>query len=151
VADKITFVRDPAGWDHEFKSWTGVVGQYVAKKTEVVAVVARAEAPSPGDPPHGRSGFNYSTGELAAGIRTSFDHWVNRDLESQVVAIPEHALMVHEGTRPHVILPRKAPKLVFFWARKGHVVSLGGVNHPGTQPDPFLVKGLEYAFSHTRM
>jgi hypothetical protein len=151
MPERITFVVDQDGWNREFKSWPGVVGQYIAAKTEVTATVARAEAPSPGDPPHGRSGFNYSTGELAAGIVTSFEHWVHRDLESQVIAIPEHALMVHEGTRPHIILPRRAPKLVFFWARKGHIVSLGGVNHPGAPADPFLMKGLDYAFKHTKM
>lgn len=53
------------------------------------------------------------------------------------------ALLHHEGTQPHVILPRTKPRLVFFWARAGRVVSFTRVNHPGTKRNPFLVDALQ--------
>lgn len=49
----------------------------------------------------------------------------------------------HEGTQPHEISPRTAPRLVFFWPKVGHVVSLARVNHPGTRPNRFLTDSLQ--------
>lgn len=43
-----------------------------------------------------------------------------------------------EGTRPHPIVPKKAQRLVFFWDKVGALVFARKVNHPGTQPHPFL-------------
>jgi len=60
----------------------------------------------------------------------------------QVVAEDEIALWHHEGTRPHVIRPRRKPLLVFFWPKAGRVVSFKHVNHPGTKPNRFLTKPL---------
>jgi hypothetical protein len=51
----------------------------------------------------------------------------------------------HEGTQPHRILPRRAPALVFYWPKVGHVVSLPAVNHPGTRPNRFLTRALPAA------
>lgn len=48
-----------------------------------------------------------------------------------------YALYHHEGTRPHVILPKKGRYLVFT-SRSGALVFARKVNHPGTKPNPFL-------------
>lgn len=52
------------------------------------------------------------------------------------------ALWHHEGTEPHTILPRNAPRLVFWSERAGRVVYAQQVNHPGTQPNRFLTEAL---------
>lgn len=52
------------------------------------------------------------------------------------------ALWHHEGTVPHVIAARNAPRLVFFWRKVGRVVSFKRVNHPGTKPNRFLLRAL---------
>lgn len=52
------------------------------------------------------------------------------------------ALWHHEGTEPHVIEARNAPRLVFFWPKVGAVVSFKRVNHPGTKPNRFLTNAL---------
>lgn len=52
------------------------------------------------------------------------------------------ALLHHEGTKPHVIVPRRAPRLVFWSARAGRVVVARRVNHPGTRPNRYLVDAL---------
>lgn len=49
----------------------------------------------------------------------------------------DYALYHHEGTRPHVILPRKGRYLVFT-SRSGALVFARKVNHPGTKANPFL-------------
>ena len=48
----------------------------------------------------------------------------------------------HQGTEPHVILPRRASLLVFYWPRVDRVVYLRKVQHPGTKPNPYLVDAL---------
>lgn len=63
---------------------------------------------------------------------------------------PEHlvkrAKWHHDGTKPHVILPRKA-KVLRFPKSKGSSVYIFAkkVNHPGTKPNPYLVNALPAA------
>jgi hypothetical protein len=52
-------------------------------------------------------------------------------------AVP-YAVMVHEGTRAHVITPSSRKAL--FWPGARHPVRR--VNHPGTRPNPFLKRAL---------
>lgn len=52
------------------------------------------------------------------------------------------ALIHHEGTVAHTITASRAPMLVFYWRKVGHVVSFHSVNHPGTKPNRFLVNAL---------
>ena len=135
------FVVDPIGWQTEFRGWGGVVGKWLTNKAEDVQHLAMIEAPGPGKIPHNRTGINYSTGNLQSRIRVNRGRF-GVELEARVVAIPDNALWVHEGTRPHVILPGSAPRLVFFWAKVGRVVYLPKVNHPGMMANPFLERAL---------
>ena len=49
------------------------------------------------------------------------------------------ALIHHEGSRPHVIRPRReGGRLVFFSRRAGRVVYAKQVRHPGTKGTKFL-------------
>jgi hypothetical protein len=45
-----------------------------------------------------------------------------------------YAIFVHEGTAPHVILPKNGKAL--FWKGAAHPVR--SVNHPGTKPNRFM-------------
>lgn len=58
----------------------------------------------------------------------------------QVGSADPVALYVHEGTVPHLI--QGNPLLTFYWPKAGKVVSLRYVNHPGTQPNRFLLDAL---------
>jgi hypothetical protein len=49
-----------------------------------------------------------------------------------------YAIPVHEGSRPHKIIARRAPMLSFYWVKVGRHVKFRSVNHPGTKPRPFL-------------
>jgi hypothetical protein len=52
------------------------------------------------------------------------------------------ALLHHEGTVPHTILPRNAKWLVFYSERVGRVVYVKRVHHPGTRPNRYLTDAL---------
>lgn len=54
------------------------------------------------------------------------------------------ALLHHEGTRPHVIVPRNKTFLRFF-RPEGGVVFAKRVNHPGTKPNRYLTDNLHLA------
>lgn len=54
------------------------------------------------------------------------------------------ALMHHEGTRPHLIAPRRARALRF--KSGGRVVYAQQVMHPGTRPNRYLVTALREVF-----
>lgn len=56
-----------------------------------------------------------------------------------------YGLFVHEGTQPHGIVAVNADALRFFWPDGGNgpgIYFFASVNHPGTQPHPFLRKNL---------
>src|SRR5699024_3680263 len=53
----------------------------------------------------------------------------------------ENAMYVHEGTKPHVIKPRR--KKVLSWKGPEGRVFATAVNHPGTAPRPWLRLALE--------
>lgn len=55
-----------------------------------------------------------------------------------VEAKTPQARYVEFGTRPHVIRPRRARALRFFWPRVGRVVFFAKVNHPGNRPKPWF-------------
>lgn len=52
----------------------------------------------------------------------------------------EYARFVNDGTRPHVIRPRRAQVLRF--QAGGRTVYARVVNHPGTRAQPFLDRAL---------
>ena len=137
------FVVDPIGWTKEFRGWRGVVGEWLWDKTKNIERVATIEAPGPGKLAlHNRTGLNYGTGRLQSRIKANRGRWVY-ELEGRVIAVPEHALWVHEGTRPHAIVPRTpGGLLVFYWPKAGKTVFMKKVNHPGMMPNPFLARAL---------
>lgn len=52
-----------------------------------------------------------------------------------------YAVMHHQGTRPHIIRPRRAGgRLVF--VIDGRRIFARQVNHPGTEPNPYLHRTL---------
>lgn len=61
----------------------------------------------------------------------------------QVGSEDKIALLHHEGTDPHEIVPKRKPRLVFFSNRAGATVYALRVSHPGTRPNPFLRNALE--------
>lgn len=55
-----------------------------------------------------------------------------------VGTIKEYGPDVEYGTKPHPITPDTADALHFYWEKEGVYVTTQLVNHPGTEPQPFL-------------
>lgn len=140
------FVIDPGGWQRAFKTPnTGVVGGHIARCVTKQIVLSKASAPSPGSRPRNRTKINYSKGALKASIVGRSGRWAGNEVEGTVTALMPYSLFVHEGTRPHVIVPKRATVLKFFWVKRGRTVYVQKVIHPGTRPIPFLAENLRAA------
>lgn len=140
MADDVVYIRHRGAEFRAFYAPTGMVGRWTTEKATQVAAHARLLAPKPG------LGEGYATGELAREIKTDSAKVGRRGPEAGVISDTDHAVFVHEGTAPHTIKPRFAKKLVFFWRKAGRVVSFDSVKHPGTKPNPYLVKALRAVF-----
>lgn len=96
------------------------------------------------------------SGALKSSIRT--DRHFDGPLTALggVTAHAKHAAPVHQGARPHVIRPRRARLLRFYWyghfmdteggsTVTGRRVALRYVRHPGNKANPFLMRAALYA------
>src|SRR5690606_21607599 len=101
------FIPDPLQWNLAFKSWSGTVGRPLAKRVFEAEAIARATVPQPSGIPNNRSRRNYSTGKMAFSISSDLGFTTDGDLEATITVNVPYAIYVHEGTRPHVIRPRR--------------------------------------------
>jgi Bacteriophage HK97-gp10, putative tail-component len=80
------------------------------------------------------------TGRLRASIRIERRTFLGLRARYTIGSDLNYAAMVHDGTRPHVIRPRRAKALRFRVG--GRVVFARVVRHPGTRGRPFLDRAL---------
>jgi hypothetical protein len=100
----------------------GAVGRYMNRMTKQMELRAKHQV-------------GVRTGALKRSIHTrhtigprGHTYWIGSELK--------YALLHHEGSRPHIITPSRAPELVFM--RRGRVVHTKVVHHPGTKPNRYL-------------
>jgi hypothetical protein len=136
----VTYVRHRIPEFQAFESPTGMVGQWTAERAALVASHAARLAPKPGQ------GRGYATGDTASSIRVNGPTRGRSGPEATVSSNTDHAVFLHEGTKPHTIKARRAPKMVFFWRKVGRVVRKEEVFHPGTPANPFLLRALQIVF-----
>lgn len=92
-----------------------------------------------------KQGCPVDEGRLRSSIRHSFGQDA-RGLFGRVGTDVEYARAVHDGTRPHVIVPRTARILRFPTTPRGSTfVYAKRVMHPGTRARPFLRDALRFA------
>jgi hypothetical protein len=101
----------------------GIVERNLARRTARVADIARSLAP--GSMPR------YIDWHIKEGPR---------GLQGVITCDHPATLYVLEGTRPHLIKPRRAKALRF--EAGGHVVFAAYARHPGTRPNNFLGRAL---------
>lgn len=101
-----------------------VVAKRLAERTERTARLAQRAAP-------GKMG-NFVSWKVVDGPK---------GLEGQIICDHPATLYVLNGTRPHVIRPRKKGGVLRFVV-DGQVVYAKLVNHPGTKANPFLQRAL---------
>lgn len=85
------------------------------------------------------------TGRLRAANQLIVEAPSGWSTTARVVNETEYAILVHDGTAPHVIRPRNPGGVLRFEAASGDIVFATHVNHPGTPGRPFLLEGAEQA------
>lgn len=143
MAGEVVVVVDPVKLQRFVSSPSGPVFRYMAKQAQVVKQGAQRRVgvwqPKPGDPFAARRIARRRPGTLRDAIvtrvveRGGIPVWL-------VIADDEVAQWHHDGTDPHIIRPRRKPRLVFY--NGSHVVATLLVRHPGTEPNPFLTDSL---------
>jgi hypothetical protein len=74
------------------------------------------------------------TGNLRASYKVLWE-----PLRGSVQPMASYAYLVHEGSKPHVIVPKN--KKALFWTGAKHPVY--SVNHPGFKGNPYLQRGVD--------
>ena len=104
----------------------GAVGKDLARRGRLVRAAAKKQV-------------GVRTGALRSSIHMR--HLVDsRGQYVQIGSDLSYALMHHEGTRPHLILPNRSPVLVF--TKRGKLILAHSVNHPGTKANKYLTDNL---------
>ena len=126
----ITLDFDSAAIDAMLRSPTGPVGVYLERVALLVEGEAKRLAPV-------RKG---GVGTPGGRLRSSITHEVvasGGTLVARVGSNVDYLLPVHEGARPHLIVP-KSKKALKFKGKGGGTVFAKSVRHPGNKPNPFL-------------
>ena len=132
---EVTYVEDPAAlrW---FLGWEGPPGQDFTRRLRTLAYRHRTGAPKrtgrmAGEGDYRRMGSDPPRYlEAASGVRPGTHGQVG------------YADYQAWGTRPHIIVARRARALRFYWPVVGKVVYRRSVMHPGTAANPFLTRHL---------
>lgn len=120
------FVLDRAVYDDITKSPTGMTGRHLGRLGARLRLLARAQV-----------------GVKTGALKSSINYRVVRNGRGLHVIIGSDnkiALMHHKGTRPHIIMPRRAQTLRFY--SRGRIVYAQIVRHPGTKPNEYLTDNL---------
>jgi HK97 gp10 family phage protein len=71
------------------------------------------------------------TGQLRRSITLEY-----RPISATITPTVNYALPVHEGSKPHIITPRRKSVLAF--KKNGKLIFARKVNHPGNKPNKFV-------------
>ena len=126
----VTYVENPAAM-REFTSWRGPIGKDLNRRAKTLEYRAKTSV-------------GVATGALQRSITTRKVAG-NDYLEARVGSwTKRYAMLHHEGTKPHLIMPRKKGGVLRFRVR-GRVVFAKSVRHPGTRPNRYLARWLREA------
>lgn len=118
------------GYNNVFKARNGAVGKDLSRRALRVQLAAKAQT-------------GVDTGKLKRDITKSWGTG-SSDLAIKVGSTVPYALMHHNGTRPHIIRPKRA-KALRWVAKNGNVVFARVVHHPGTKPNRYLADNIHLA------
>lgn len=89
-----------------------------------------------------KTGSPVDTGQLRNSHRAGPIRIENGVVTADVEVVQDYAMAVHEGSRPHVIRPRRVKALTFKLPGVGRVFAKS-VNHPGAKPRPWLLQAAQ--------
>ena len=124
--------RDPE-LDKMLNSTTSTVGKYIDLLGKLVVMAAKVQVGT-------------RTGALKASIHSRVDKGL-RGPEARIGSDLSYALLHHEGTKPHLILPKK-PGGVLRFSSGGRIIYTRKVMHPGTRPNRYLTDNLRIVQWH---
>ena len=127
----VKFVPNPPGMDWTLKNPEGTVGRHMKGIGRKISVAAKAQV-------------GVHTGLLKMSINSSQERTSTGQLVKIGSMVP-HALVHHEGSRPHMIHGRNGGMLRF--TQSGRVVYHRSVMHPGTRPNRYLADNLYLALT----
>ena len=104
----------------------GLGDRMLRRRAERIAALARVYAAN--------------NGSIAEGIQVVPDGFNSY----KIISTNPHTLLVHNGSRPHPIFPRKRGGYLRFEV-DGQVVYARKVNHPGYKGNPFLTDAMRDA------
>jgi hypothetical protein len=145
VAGYTVNVPAQPGFDATFTDRDSPVGRDLSNRATRVQLAAKAQVNVarpllPGDNPR----FRPIPGRLKQDITKNWVTDARGNLTISIGSSLPYADMVHEGTRPHVILPRT--KRVLRWVGDdGRVHFARVVHHPGARPNHYLTDNLHLA------
>jgi hypothetical protein len=122
---KVAFNK--AAMDEMLKSPSGMVGRYIAERARRIVVAAKMQA-------------GVKTGRLKNSIHMRH---MRGGVAGQYIMVGSnlhYALLHHEGTKPHIIVPNRSTVLRF--SSGGRVIYTRAVRHPGTRPNRYLTDNL---------
>lgn len=112
---------------HVLAVGNSLAAPYIAETTRLALNRMRVTAPK-------------DTGRMANSLKMTMR--VRRTfVAGRITASPKYTTYVELGTRAHVIRPKRK-KALRFVSRRGQVVIVKKVNHPGTRPRPFMFRSL---------
>jgi hypothetical protein len=117
--------------DFVFNEPTGDVGRWMRRRGNVALHEAKATV-------------GVDTGKLRTAIKMTHDRKGPGRMQQIRIGTGTgsnrgYAMYHHEGTKPHVITPKKTGRLLTFNVR-GKRVFAKVVKHPGTKPNPYLTR-----------
>lgn len=118
----VVVVIDKIALDWVLDNPAGPTGRYLSDRGRRLVVAAKAQA-------------GVKTGALRASIHMRH----MRDSRGQFMKIGSklhYAYIHHEGSKPHLIVPKRAQTLRF--TRGSGVIFAHSVRHPGTKPNRYL-------------
>ena len=125
-------IVDGAAMEELMHSPTGMCGRWLYGQAQRVQYAAKIQCPK-------------RTGKLSQSIVKRPVLTSELGLSVIIGAYQPYATFVHEGTKPHVILPKSAKAL--HWINgEGQSVFAKSVHHPGTKANRFLADNL-YIFN----
>lgn len=110
--------------NYELNVPTGMVGKHMAVLGAAIETAAKKQV-------------GVRTGRLRASIHTEHRTMSGRQY-IKVGSSQPHALMHHEGTRPHIIAAKGPNTHLRFTNKRGGTVYATTVMHPGTKPNRYL-------------
>lgn len=138
------FTPNVRGFLQLTRSPTGAVARDLFRRAKLVEEAARQQIPL-GHVAGGPGTRRIANRNLRDTLRTRIAYTNWQPPVAFVGSDHPIALIHHEGSRPHVILPRKAKALAFVPRGSNRLVFAKRVNHPGTKPSRYLTDNIHLA------